>query len=316
MTGSLFIAGDWGSSHLRLYLCQYHEAKPLVAIASCTGRGVSQIDGDFEQVFFDLAADWIKAHGPLEVILSGAVGSTLGWKNTPYLDCPVGREQIIASRSVFEARGLRFSILSGVRGVNPAGLPDLMRGEELQLLGWMDNVGQTGSPQIVVLPGTHNKWVLVKNNRIETFVTALTGEIFSLLRQQALLISTPPNSDFVLEGFMRGLEAAKTLKGGQLLHALFTIRSLQVTGDLPESQGESYLSGLLIGSDVQGSLALMEHCLPNIESVTLIGDSRLSYYYQLALADMNIAAEICDAMTCAISGYEIIYQSLFKESSR
>ena len=82
MAGSLFIAGDWGSSHLRLYLCQYHEAKPLVAIASCTGRGVSQIDGDFEQVFFDLAADWIKAHGPLEVILSGAVGSTLGWKNT------------------------------------------------------------------------------------------------------------------------------------------------------------------------------------------------------------------------------------------
>lgn len=316
MTGSIFIAGDWGSSHLRLYLFQYLEAMPLVVLASCTGRGVSQIDDDFEQVFFDLAADWLTEYGSLEVILSGAVGSTLGWQNTPYLDCPVGPEQIIAGRTVFKARGLRFSIMSGVRGVNPAGLPDLMRGEELQLLGWMRNVGHTGQAQIVVLPGTHNKWALVKNNQIETFATALTGEMFALLRQQALLISNPQNSEFVLEGFMRGLEAAKTLKGGQLLQALFTIRSLQVTGSLPESQGESYLSGLLIGSDVQGSLALMEHCLPSIGSVTLIGDSRLSYYYQLALADVGIATEICDAMTCAISGYEIIYQSLYKESSK
>ena len=338
MTESLFIAGDWGTTHLRLYLFQHHHRQPLTILASQMGPGVaqlksqvdSQVESNFEQVFFDLAGHWLDKHGPMPVILSGMVGSNIGWHAAPYIDCPASGKQIVAGRTAFNARGIEFSIISGLRTTNPLGTPDLMRGEELQLLGWMGAVdgpeNTLKSAQLVVLPGTHNKWALVRGGKIETFVTALTGELYSLLQNHSVLITNAESADFSDDIFMQGVKLATTLESGQLLQALFATRSRQVLGELSELHASSYLSGLLIGSDVVGSLALMEKEIVGkqivgkqivgkqiaaISSIVLIGDSALSRCYQLALESVGIKAELRDATEIAVSGYEAIYQALY-----
>ena len=333
MTESLFIAGDWGTTHLRLYLFQHHHRQPLTILASQMGPGVaqlksqvdSQVESNFEQVFFDLAGHWLDKHGPMPVILSGMVGSNIGWHAAPYIDCPASGKQIVAGRTAFNARGIEFSIISGLRTTNPLGTPDLMRGEELQLLGWMGAVdgpeNTLKSAQLVVLPGTHNKWALVRGGKIETFVTALTGELYSLLQNHSVLIANTESADFSDDIFMQGVKLATTLESGQLLQALFATRSRQVLGELSELHASSYLSGLLIGSDVVGSLALMEKEIVGkeivgkqiaaISSIVLIGDSALSRCYQLALESVGIKAELRDATEIAVSGYEAIYQALY-----
>ncbi|MBT6114482.1 MAG: 2-dehydro-3-deoxygalactonokinase, partial [Porticoccaceae bacterium] len=168
----------------------------------------------------------------------------------------------------------------------------------------------------VVLPGTHNKWALVRGGKIETFVTALTGELYSLLQNHSVLIANAESADFSDDIFMQGVKLATTLESGQLLQALFATRSRQVLGELSELHASSYLSGLLIGSDVVGSLALMEKEIVGkqiaaISSIVLIGDSALSRCYQLALESVGIKAELRDATEIAVSGYEAIYQALY-----
>lgn len=313
MTDSLFIAGDWGTTNLRLYLCRQAANRELAIVATQMGPGVSQVSDNFEPLFFDLVADWLNEHGPMPVILSGMVGSNIGWQGAPYIDCPASAEQIINGRTAFSARGIEFSIISGLRCINPLGTADLMRGEELQLLGWMSGAPdpETETPRLVVLPGTHNKWALVQGGKIETFVTALTGELYSLLHNHSLLIAKAESADFSADIFMQGVKVATTLESGQLLQALFATRSRQVLGELSDLHASSYLSGLLIGSDVVGSLALMEKQMGAISSVDLIGDSALSHCYQLALESVGIKAAISDATQIAMNGYKAIYRALY-----
>jgi 2-dehydro-3-deoxygalactonokinase len=312
MTQNVFIAGDWGTTNLRLYLCQFNPSEPTRVLEARTGPGVSQLSDEFEQVFFELVGDWLAEHGPVPVILSGMVGSTIGWREAPYLECPVTAEQIIAGRTQFTAGGLEFSIIAGLKVNNPLGLPDLLRGEELQLLGWMrSGSAPQAAEQLVALPGTHNKWALVKNGRVETFVTALTGELFSLLQNHSVLIARPEVGSFSKDAFMQGVEAIGKLSGGRLLHAIFSTRSRQVLGELSERDASSYLSGLLVGSDVAGATELFGERISNTATVTLIGDSALSHCYQLALAHVGVKVETCDTAQIAIAGYEAIYRSLY-----
>ena len=315
MVESVFIAGDWGSTNLRLYLCSCSGSKPAEILARQNGPGCSKIDNNFEEVFFDLVADWLAQYGPVPVILSGTVGSNIGWHTVPYLDCPTGPEQIARATNRFNARELDLWILSGLKTRTALQTPDVMRGEELQLLGWMLNEKQTdkNTEQIVVLPGTHNKWVLVKNGRVDSFVTAFTGELYSMLEQHSILLTQPIADNFSERFFMQGVELAKTLGSGQLLNALFASRSRQITGELAAQDAASYLSGLLVASDIIGSMELLIENPAQSPELVIIGDETLSYAYRLALGSLGIEARICDSTQIALSGYQAVYQSLIRD---
>jgi 2-dehydro-3-deoxygalactonokinase len=49
------------------------------------------------------------------VLLSGAVGSNIGWHTVPYLDCPASPEQIAKGTTKLIVRGLDIWILSGLK---------------------------------------------------------------------------------------------------------------------------------------------------------------------------------------------------------
>lgn len=301
-----FIAGDWGTSNLRLYLCQ-HSSDGAKILDTRFGSGINQISGDFEEHFFNLAQEWLDATPNMPVILSGMVGSTIGWKEAPYLTCPVNPAQIAEGRIQFSARGVNFSILAGLRTTNPLNAPDVMRGEELQLLGWMRSEGRSTGRQLFALPGTHNKWALCDNGQISNFLTAFTGELFALLRNHSILITEQSSFSFNEDVFLQGVKAVEGMGEAQLVHTLFATRSKQVLGEITHEDGLSYLSGLIIAADVIGALKLFGAC----DSVIVIGEPTLTQHYQLVLDHLGCNSQSCDPAAIAIAGFETIHQEIF-----
>ena len=304
--GKLYIAGDWGTSNLRLYLCEYVQSESKL-LDTRYGSGISQINGDFEEHFFNLTQDWFDAHGTLPVLLSGMIGSTIGWKEAPYLICPVDARQIAQGRITFQERGIEFSILSGLRTINPLGTSDVMRGEELQLLGWMESESLTSGDRLFALPGTHNKWAFSRNGNVQNFLTAFTGELFALLRNQSILITEQSSFSFNKEVFLQGVNASHKQSQAQLVHTLFSTRAKQVLGEIASEDGLSYLSGLIIGSDVAGALTMFD----DAEEVTIIGDTTLTQHYQLVIEHFQRKAICCDPASIAIAGFNTIYRSIY-----
>jgi len=316
-----FIAGDWGTSNLRLYLCEYKCGDVSMAdtelssesskiLESRFGPGISQINGDFEDKFFSLAQDWLDEHGKLPVLLSGMIGSTIGWKEAPYLTCPVNAEQIASGRLQFESRGIEFSILAGLRTQNPLGTGDVMRGEELQLLGWLGLQESQPKQKLFALPGTHNKWTLVENGVITNFLTAFTGELFALLRNHSILITEQNTFSFNKGVFIDAVNNIEKLGNAQLVHALFSTRSKQVLGEMAGSDALSYLSGLVIGADVIGAKELFSAN----DGVTIIGDTALAEHYALALNHFGIPNDSCNPADIAIAGYGAIFKHLIENT--
>lgn len=307
-TKHYFIAGDWGTSNLRLYLCEYHADGASLILETRHGPGISQINGDFEDKFFSLAQDWLDQYNGLPVLLSGMVGSTIGWKDAPYLTCPVNIDQIAEGRVSFEARGIEFSILAGLRTTNPLGAPDVMRGEELQMLGWMQSQDAEIEHQLFALPGTHNKWTLIENNTITNFLTAFTGELFALLRNNSILVTDQNTISFNHDVFMQGVAAVENLGDAQLLHALFATRSKQVLGEIASTDALSYLSGLITAADILGASKLFGAN----NGVTVIGEATLTEHYMNTLTHFGIKGQACDPAKIAIAGFETIYRHLYQ----
>jgi len=312
-----FIAGDWGTSNLRLYLCEYEPTAAATILDTRFGPGISQIKEDFEGIFFELTQDWFEQWGKLPVLLSGMIGSTIGWKDAPYLTCPVDASQIATGRVKFSCRGISFSILAGLRTQNPLGTPDVMRGEELQMLGWLrlqSNDSADGTTRrLFALPGTHNKWTLVENSSITNFLTAFTGELFSLLTNHSILLTNSSTgssaNSFSQSAFIDGVAAIDSLGDAQLLHALFATRSKQVLGEMASADASSYLSGLIIGADVMGASKLFG----KVDAVTIIGEPKLTQHYAHALDYFGVASERCDPSQIAISGFEAIFEHLHEK---
>jgi 2-dehydro-3-deoxygalactonokinase len=212
--------------------------------------------------------------------MSGMVGSRQGWLEAPYCPCPAGFADIAAQLAWVQPG--RIGIVPGL-SCDEDGTPDVMRGEETQVFGALELLQL--SEGLLVLPGTHSKWVRVAQGRIQEFSTFMTGEFYALLRQHSILARTLPPEDGELDepAFRRGIEHA--LRQGNLLRTAFSARTLSLFDRLPAPALPSYLSGLVIGEELR-SQALARPSPP----VVLIGSPQLTRRYELALQIMGVRA--------------------------
>lgn len=307
-----FVAGDWGTSHLRLFLCEGTRV-----LDRREGPGIARIAADPETLSFietlaERLAPWIREHGNLEVWFAGMVGSRNGWRETAYVPAPADSNAIAAGVMHFDAAGLRIAIAPGLSCANPLGAPDLMRGEETQICGaLLTQPGLAQGRHVIVLPGTHTKWALVEEGRIVTFQTTFTGELFGLLAEQSMLmrvgqgaqeLSSRQANEAGQKGFELGLARAHTLMDVPLTHMLFEARSRQISGEWSAPLALGFLSGLLVSQDVQGALTLFGAELDSTGSTTVIGAPELSECYSQVLAAHSIQATVVDAADATIAG--------------
>lgn len=312
MTGVLrYICADWGISRLRAALCEISDGQTIKR-ESVSGPGMMVARNTAEQTLFDVIAPWLDADDAVPILLAGTVGSNIGWRSTPYLTCPFPAEDIAVNCSTFATRGHEIVIVPGAECTNSFGAPDTMRGEELQILGWLhaDPSRQRGT-HLVCLPGTHTKWVLLEDSRILSFQSAVTGELYALMMEHSILLAQ--NGDAVSDpvassdAFALGVATCREARGS-LAHSLFSARSRLLTRQLGSESARSYLSGLLIGADVMGAIDLLQ---PACDSVFLIGEPALCAHFSTALSAFGLASQTTDGNEAAITGFSVVYRNLY-----
>ncbi len=277
------VALDWGTSSLRAYLLGRDGG---ILERADEPMGILQVkDGRFDDLFQRIVGPW-RAQAPgLPAIGSGMIGSRQGWREAPYAACPAGLDRLAASLLAVETPSGPFHIVPGMNVIDADGVPDVMRGEETQILGQFG----PGDSGVAVLPGTHSKWILVENGRIQRFATFMTGEAFAALKGHTILgrLMTGEASD--AGAFARGVDhGAKPAEGrGGLLHRLFSARTLGLFDQLKGDALSSYLSGLMIGSEIAEAVAWLG-LAP--QRVTVIGGAALSELYVAALSRRSIAS--------------------------
>jgi 2-dehydro-3-deoxygalactonokinase len=196
------------------------------------------------------------------------------------------------------------------RAGSVAALPDVMRGEETQLLGALPPDSTSPGPHLVVLPGTHTKWVRVEGDVVTDFSTSMTGELYGLLVRHSILgrlADVPPHPDD--DAFARGLEIAfddgghpDVADGTDVLATLFSARTLVMTGRLEPTGVRDYISGLLIGAEVgrfTRRFAVGHRHGPDRPSVTICANPTLSPRYARALQQLGIDATLAPPDTAA-----------------
>ncbi|RYY71299.1 MAG: 2-dehydro-3-deoxygalactonokinase [Comamonadaceae bacterium] len=278
------IAVDWGTTSLRGALLD--RAGTVLATQSHP-RGILSVPaGGFEAVFASLFGDWMALPGARGLI-SGMAGSQQGWVEAPYCACPAGvaevASRIVAIDGIGPSGGTHdIAIVPGLRDEHD-GVPDVMRGEEVQILGAMASIGARDG--LFVLPGTHSKWATVQDGRVTGFRTFMTGEFYALLSQHSILARTL-EADAPLDeaAFRDGV--ARSTHGAGLLHNAFGTRTLALFERLPKAARSSYLSGLLIGEE------LRTQPLQGLRDVVLVGAPALTERYALALASVDAARPI------------------------
>lgn len=236
------ISIDWGTSSLRAYLV----AGDGRVIERRDGpKGILAVeDGRFADILRATCRDWIDRAGRLPVVLSGMIGSRQGWIEAPYVAGPAGPSELAAALVPVTVDGFGpIRLVPGIL-VRSDGVPDVMRGEECQILGALVAMGRTDGT--LVLPGTHSKHAVVVDGAIVGFRTYMTGEAFAALRQHTILGRMMAGSGDG-SGFDRGVDAAA---GRPLLHAIFGARTLRLMDELAESEAADYLSGLLIAHEL------------------------------------------------------------------
>lgn len=261
-----YIAIDWGTTNRRAYamtregavLDHVHDDRGVLALS--TGQYPTEIAALRQRL------------GAYPVIAVGMVGSTRGWREAPYIPAPATVERL-ADACVEAAPGVH--IVPGV-ALRDGKRPDVMRGEEIQILGAI-RAGAAPPSALFCQPGTHNKWIETVDGAITDFTTVMTGEVFALLRGQGVLAGMLDGP--VTDGapFRRGLR--RGIASHNVAASLFEVRAGVLLDRLAAGDAAAYASGILIGADIGTRDDLARR------PVHVVGGGSLSALYAVAIAE-------------------------------
>ncbi len=279
---SNLIAIDWGTSSFRAYLI---DSAGKVLQKSVAETGILSVEnGAFERSLELQLRKFPDISSETPIIAAGMITSRQGLCETPYICCPASAKDLAENLISFESAN--FGTIWFVPGVNQLlPEPDIMRGEETQLAGI-----ETTEEVVAIMPGTHSKWVEVKDQTIMRFKTFMTGELFAIVMKHSILGSVSGSiwSDKSFKrGVRKGFSFAET--NGGLLSALFQVRVETILGREPGTDSSSHVSGILIGCEIAEAVG---SGFNTIEKKLIIGETRLAKIYSMALLECGLDAAV------------------------
>ena len=294
-----WIAVDWGTTNFRAFLVN-DNGEVLDTIAEPSGL-LSVIDAQFSQTLEKLLNKWLTSHGYLPLVMAGMVGSRQGWHEVDYISSPCSINELGGSiKKIQWHENTPAFIVPGVSALNTFGAPEVMRGEEIQIFGLLAQQPELNDG-FLILPGTHSKQALIENRQLKTFQTFMTGEMFSVMSQHSILGKALPDSIDSPTAFLKGVDYAQN--PCSLSGLLFSARTETLLGDLDASEVHSYLSGLLIGSELSNVCSTQKN-------IWLIGSANLTSRYRIALEHLGFRAKEANGDTCFQHGLNNIYQAI------
>lgn len=334
-----WIGVDWGSSHVRAFAMN---GQSIVQVAR-SGDGMATLSpGAFEPALLKLIGPWLRERpvgtAPIDLLACGMVGARQGWLEAPYAATPIAPLEAPLTFVPTEQEGVRVHLIAGLKQLDP---PDVMRGEETQIAGFLDRYPDYDGG--LCLPGTHCKWARLRNGQVEHFQSYMTGEMFDLLSRQSLLRHSmraegtadgtavgapegaakgPPEgvAAEVAEGAAAehqaiGWDEAAFLAGFRSAHqapasfasALFRLRAVDILLGSSKSAARSKLSGLLVG------LELASAC-PQFDGspIAVIGSKAAALPYLTGLESLGIAADYFDGEEMTLRGLSAARQRLLR----
>ncbi|WDS36189.1 2-dehydro-3-deoxygalactonokinase [Pseudoxanthomonas sp.] len=274
------IAVDWGSSSLRAWRL---DDAGIVLERRRADLGALAPAGTHAAVLAGQLDGWDDAR----ILICGMAGARGGWVEAPYVPCPANAQQIARSlvRPSLDGTGLQGRDVHIVPGVSDrtSHVPDVMRGEETQVMGLLATRPQAA---LLCLPGTHSKWIACQDGVITGLSTAMTGETYALFRHHSMLARTMPERDGSWDADAFDAGVARSREPGGMLHHLFGLRALALADALAPEQAPAYLSGLLVGHEIGARQP------PPGQVIHLIGGSHLVAPYQRALQAFGLVADI------------------------
>lgn len=287
-----FLGCDWGTSSFRLRLVERGTRRILAEQAEPTGvRHFATLTPPERAArlaahLADRIARWPEVRPEVPFVVTGMAGSSVGWQELPYAEAPFpldGGAAVVSPRTLPGHGGRQRPglLVSGVRTTD-----DILRGEETALIGWHALSGATkpgSDPAWCLLAGTHPKHARVREGRLESFRTFLTGELFEVLRKDSLLAASvaAPADDTLpdWEEFDAGVACSQALG---LSGALFQVRARQVLQHVPPAANHWFLSGILVGDEVRTLAAL-----PGRAQLHLIGEPARVALHRRALGSVD-----------------------------
>lgn len=291
-----WIAVDWGTSNLRAW-AMAQDGSTLSSASSAKGMGRLE-RSEFAPALIEIAGELgVQPQHEISILVCGMAGARQGWMEAPYLEAPTdlwGLGFAAVQPSVPES-AFAVSILPGV--CQKQGAENVMRGEETQLLGLASLM--PGYNGLVCMPGTHSKWASLNGTRIEHFATAMTGEVFDILKTHSVLrhsLAGEADGPARDEGFRAGATAGLE-KPEDLLGQLFRVRAASLLSDKKADWCSGYLSGLLIGTEIAAHRSSIGD-----EPVPLIGSTALCALYTQVLEMTGASGRAVDATEVVLAG--------------
>lgn len=281
-----WIAVDWGTSCLRTWAM----AGEQVVASATSGAGMGGLARDaFEPALLDLVGDWLGTQRTL-VVACGMVGARQGWAEAPYgaVPGPPLTQDLITAETRDPRLDVR--IIPGLKSLTP---PDVMRGEETQIAGFL--AGEPGFSGTLCLPGTHTKWVRIETGQIEAFKTTMTGELFALLEHHSILAhDMGPGWDE--EVFLAGVAKTFASPAG-LSELLFGLRAGALLHGTRPDAIRARASGYLIGCELAATEASWRG-----GRIVVLGNATLADHYARALQANGAAPETTDGTAATLKG--------------
>jgi 2-dehydro-3-deoxygalactonokinase len=280
---------DWGSTNLRAFA---FAADGSVTARRHSDAGALTLSGTaaFDAALTALVGDWALANADVPMVACGMVGARSGWQEAPYVE--TGADAAALAGGVVRvdtALGRTLAIIPGMKSDEP----DVMRGEETQL------IGAGVSDGIVVLPGTHCKWVRMADGRVDSFASFFTGEMHAMIRDHSsvgkAITSKPDLHDRA--SFDMGIAYARA-GAASWLHDLFVLRASVVTGQKSEAAVSTVLAGWLLGCEFAAALAMY----PQTRGIVTIASESLVPWYQSAARAFAIAFDALNAEAATTNG--------------
>ncbi len=231
----------------------------------------------------------VEAPENLPVIVCGMAGARQGWIEAGYIDVPTPLAAILTGAVSVPGESRDIRILPGL-AQRQAATPDVMRGEETQLLGALGST--SASAQAVCMPGTHSKWVHVSDGKVSGFSTFMTGELFDAVSKHTILAHAVAGAEAQpadAAAFEAAVSAAFA-KPALATNLLFTARSGQLLHGITAAAAQARLSGTLIGLEIAGALQDAAN-----SGITLVASGRLQALYEQAFKTLSLAFTAIDA---------------------
>jgi 2-dehydro-3-deoxygalactonokinase len=302
MKQAAYIAVDWGTSSFRLWLVD-RDGNVLGEQRSHEGMMATSKSGFAAVLQSHLEA--VGAAPELPVIICGMAGARQGWVEAGYVDTPAPLASVLKQAASVPGQDRDIRILPGI-AQRDAKAPDVMRGEETQLLGALS--GDAAGEAVFCMPGTHSKWVRTSGRTVERFATFMTGELFDAVSQHTILSHAVARADEAedVDAFRSAVMAAIETPAFAA-NLLFQVRSGQLLHGGKPSSAREKISGTLIGLELAAGLGRE----PPKSGITLIASGRLQMLYRTAFETVSVPVRSIEAEDAVRRGLSMAARSIW-----